>query len=263
MVELCLEAVGEDDYVLVMLDDLIKRSATFVALDGSKVIGMATYRDQLDKTGWVSSVRTHPVYRRKGVAGAIDAAMEKHGKQRGSTALRLWTEGDNEAGKAAFSKMGYSEIGRFTRLTAPKGESGEGLEVKRHSYSDDLWRRVNESEIMAESKSFVNYDFGFLKLEPQVLQRLADDGFIYGWGETVALLDMWYYMGVQTLEGKILTGDLRQGLMDLRAIAKDRSIPQVHTFPPLTAGLMELARKTGYGFIDWGNVAILCERPIR
>ncbi len=262
IIDLCRVAISDDDYVIVMLDELIKKAATFIALDGRKVIGMMVYHRQLDGTGWISSARTHPDYRRGGVAASIVRALESHGRGLGAKALRLWTEGDNELGKAAFFRIGFREVGRFTRLIASEAESGFEKEVVKLSYSDYLWKAVKASQIAEGSKLYVNHGFGFVKLDPAVLNRFADEGFLYGWDGTVAALTEFFYMGTETLEGQILVGDLSDGLRSLRSIAQDFGIKLVQSFPPHSATLLPMARDAGYDLMEWGNEAILCEMSI-
>jgi len=255
-------AVGEDDYVLMMLDDLIKTAATFIALDDGKVIGMMTYHDQLDGTGWISSARTHPDYRRRGVASSIVHALERYGSERGARALRLWTEETNELGKAAFLGIGFMEVGKFTRFTAPEGKTDLGLDVEKISYSERLWESIEASPIMRRSRMYVNHGFGFIRLDQSVLRRLTDQSFVYGWNDTIAVLTEFMFAGVETLEGQILTGEVAEGLSELRGVAKDFGIKQVHTFPPRYDDLVAAAQQTGYKLMEWGHEAILCEKPI-
>jgi len=261
--ELCISAVGPDDYVILMLDDLIKRATVLIALDKGKAIGMMAYHRQMDASAWISSARTHPDYQRKGVAALIMRSCEDLAREDGGGTLRLWTESDNESGKAAFMKSGFREVGRFTRMSAPPAKTGLSEDFGPLAYSERLWTRVQSSEVLSKSGFYLNHGFGFLKITRGLFKTLVDKGFVYGWGRNLAVMSEFMLVGMETLEAQILLDDPRETLKDLPAIAGANNMEQVHTFLPHDAEMIGAARNAGFGLMEWGMEAILCEKDVR
>ncbi len=258
---LCIETMGPDDYVIFMLKDLIENAKTVVAEDQGRIIGTTTYRAQKDRSGWLSSARTHPDYRRQGVATAIMNRCEEIAREDGVGQLRLWTESDNEEGKGAYMGMGFTEVGRFTRMSAPPVE-GSVDELRLLSESDVLWQKIEGSEMMALSKGYVNHGFGFLRLSPQLLRAFGDEGFLYGWGANVGIMSYYMFASQMTLEVQVILDDPRKAISDLPAIAMESGLERVHIFIPSNTGLIEAARSAGFDLIEWGHEAILCEKDV-
>jgi ribosomal protein S18 acetylase RimI-like enzyme len=260
--ELCISAVGPDDYVIFMLDGLIKQATTFIALEEGKVIGMMVYHKQMDASAWISSARTHPDHQGKGVAASIMRSCEDLAREERLGSLRLWTEADNESGKASFMKIGFREIGRFTRMSASPAETGLTEDFGPLAYSERLWTMVKSSVVLSKSGFYLNHGFGFLKITRGLFKTLVDKGFIYGWRRNVAVMSEFMFASMETLEAQILLEDPREVLKDLPAIAKANKMEQVHTFLPNDAEMIGAARNAGFGLIDWGMEAILCEKEV-
>ncbi len=260
--KLCIATAGPDDYVLLMLDDLIQRSSTIIAQDGAKVIGTITYRRQMDGSAWILSARTHPRYQRKGVAASIIRSCEYIAGKEGTHPLRLWTESDNVAGKAAFMKMGFREVGRFTRMSAPPAIGALDEDMFVLGYSERLWAMIKASESMSKSNFYLNHGAGFIKLTHGIFKTLVDQGYVYGWGANVAVMSEHMFSGMKTLEAQVLMGTPLDALKDLRMIAKANNMDVVRTFLPHDAGGIKAAKDAGFELIDWGNEAILCEKEV-
>ena len=260
--DLCIATMGPDDYVISMLEDLIKNARTVLAEDGGKVIGTTSYRVQKDGSAWLSSARTHPDYRRQGVAASIMHRCEDIAIEDGVEQLRLWTESDNEEGKRAYLGLGFTEVGRFTRMSAPPAD-GVVEELRLLSSNEALWRKIEDSEMMGLSKGYINHGFGFLRLSPSLLKTFGDEGFLYGWGPNVGLMSYYMFASQMTLEVQVLLDDPRKAIADLPAIAMESGLERVHIFIPSEAGLIAAARSSGFDLIEWGREAILCERDVK
>ena len=245
-----------------MLDDLILRATTLIAMDEGKVIGMMAYHGQMDGSAWISSARTHPDYQRRGVATSIIRSCEDLAREHGVGPLRLWTEADNESGKAAFMSNGFREVGRFTRMTASPATAAREVDFGPLEYSERLWVRVRSSRVLSKSDSYLNHGFGFLKVDRGLFKTLVDKGFVFGWGRNVVVMSEFMFNGMETLEAQILLDHPEEVLTDLLAIAKATNMGQVHTFIPHDAEIVDAARKAGFGLIDWGMEAILCEKKV-
>lgn len=247
---------------MYILDELMKLAVMFIALDGSKVIGLAAYRKQRDGSAWISSARTHPDYRRKGVAAAIMKACEDHAEKDGANALRLWTEVDNPAGRALASKMGFKEVGRFAQMTAPSRPGVLGEELVKLRYADDMWSAVETSELMRATQSHSALGFGFVRISKPVLKALVGDGFVFGWDRNIATLSWRIFAGCSILEAQLLRGDFAEALSDLRTIAGENDIERVYSWLPHIEGVLDTAKRAGYASIEWGKEALLFEKPV-
>ncbi len=259
--DLCIATMGQDDYVIFMLEDLITNAKTVIIEDQGKVIGTTTYRMQKDGSAWLSSARTHPDYRRQGVAAAIMHRCEDIAKEEGVRQLRLWTEGDNEEGKGAFIGLGFKEVGRFTRMSAPPAE-GLVEELRLLSANETLWQKIRRSEMMTLSRGYFNHGFGFLKLTSSLIKTLGDEGYLYGWGPNVGVMSYYMFASQMTLEGQVLLDDPRKAIADLPAITGLSGLERVHIFIPSNADLIAAARASGFDLIEWGYEAILCEKEV-
>jgi ribosomal protein S18 acetylase RimI-like enzyme len=260
--ELCVSAVGPHDYVIFMIDPLIKLATVLIALDKKKVIGVMAYHRQMDGSAWISSARTHPDYLRRGVAASIMESCEDLARKDRLGSLRLWTDSDNEPGKAAFMKAGFREVGRFTRMSAPPAKTGLREDFGPLAYSEVLWTKVQSSKVLSKSGFYMNHGFGFLKITQGLFKTLVDKGFVYAWGRNVAVMSEFMFDGLETMEAQILLDDPLMAVKDLPGIARANNMEQVHTFLPHDAEMIGAARDAGFGFIDWGMEAILCEKDV-
>lgn len=260
--ELCVSAVGPHDYVIFMIDPLIKLATVLIALDKKKVIGVMTYHRQMDGSAWISSARTHPDHLRKGVAASIIKSCEDLARKDRLGSLRLWTDSDNESGKAAFMRTGFREVGRFTRMSSPPAKTGLSEDFGPLAYSEVLWTKVQSSKVLSKSGFYLNHGFGFLKINQGIFKTLVDKGFVYGWGRNVAVMSEFMFDGLETMEAQILLDDPLVAVKDLPAIATANNMEQVHTFLPHDAEMIGAARDAGFGLIDWGMEAILCEKEV-
>ena len=186
-----------------------------------------------------------------------DLAMEDR-----VSSLRLWTESENESGKTAFTKMGFIEVGRFTRMSAPPAKTGLDEDFGPLAYSESLWTKVQSSKALTRSGSYLNHGVGFLKITQGLFKTLVDEGFVYGWGRNVAVMSESMFNGVETLDAQILLDDTLAAANDLPAIARANHMEEVRTFLPHDAEMIGAARGAGFELIDWGNEAILCEKSV-
>lgn len=257
---LCRAAVGSDDYVLEILDDLILREQTFVALDDDLIIGMTTARDLVDGSAWLHAARTRPAYRRKGVATALVQTIEGLARMKGLGALRLWTNADNNAGVGAYRKAGFKEIGRFSRFRATAERGRTPPIAHRFVLDEDVWTELQGSPILASGAGYVACDYAFLPLVRGTAHLLANRGSLVRIGEDLALVDELAFAQDVHLEITPVAGDLGRILRHGRGLAAQRGLKEVETFLPLTPGGTVAARVSGYRPVSWGQDAVLCEK---
>jgi len=234
----------------------------FVALDEDRIVGCATYHDLPDGAAWLSAARTHPDYQRKGVARALISASEALAQRSGRTALRLWTEVTNEAGIATFEATGFREVARFGRRTALAAAT-EPPKLEPFRANEDLWSSVDGSPILKASNSYVGLDYGFVRMDREMVHRLANLGRIVGWaGNGMILAPRVDLPATDVLEIEPLFGDVGAILQAAQAIAWVNEKEVVETFLPDDPTVLATARSLGYAPGTWGREAILCEKSL-
>ncbi len=260
--ELCRVSVGPDDYVLDVLDYLITRAVTHIAWKGDVAIGMLAYHRLPDSSGWLSSARTTHEYRRQGVTRSLVESFVSLGKSNGAKVLRLWTGKDNPAGVAVYSRLGFKEVGRFSRMLAPASESPEKMKAELTGYSEALWRQIQDSNLMKISHSYIAHGFGFLKLSRPIVKHFADENTLFTWDRQGAVLAEDMTDGKDMLDAQPLFGDIESVLPRLRGMAKAQGLAYVHSFLPHDPDVLRAAAKNEFVFGDWGREVILFERGI-
>jgi len=256
---LCRVAVGPDDYVLEGLEDLILRSVVHLATDPEgRVVGMASYRPLLDGAAWLGQARTHPDYRRQGVARAIIDSFAGLARTSGVHTLRLWSDASNEEGVAAFSAAGFKEIARFTRVV---GAPARGTpKSKPRGFDEDLWRRIDRSPIVGKGRRYASHKWYFLPATRPVVFGLAAKGAFHAFGETVIALadredgeELWFTMWA---------GDPSEAIEEACRCAHAMGKARVETFVPHDPGFLLDARRSGFEPGSWGSEAVLAELPV-
>jgi len=176
--------------------------------------------------------------------------------------LRLWTAAANEAGVATFRKNGLREVARFTRMDAEVPQRSPSRFVPFRA-EEDLWSRARSSEFLSRSGGYVSYDYGFIKVGPDVLAALERSGAILGFDAQIAVVSGSSEGYVErALEVEPLAGDLAALLAEARVLAAERGKARVETFLPHDSALLGTARGAGFTNMEWGQEAILCEKPL-
>jgi GNAT superfamily N-acetyltransferase len=254
---LCLDAVGPDDYVLPYLDDLILRSVVHVALaEKDRVVGMMSYRPALDGTGWLGQARTHPEFRRQGVASALIDSFVGIARASNVPALRLWSDASNEDGIASFSSCGFHEVGRFGRV---KGAAARGVPKSLPSaFDEDLWKEVNGASVIRKGKGYAHHEHAFVSATRPVVFAVAAKRAFRRWDRNVLSLqeqrerddELWFTMWA---------GDAAEVLAEVCRLAYSLGRAHVQTFLPYDRELLSEARRAGYEEGTWGKEAVLAE----
>jgi len=260
--DLCRAAVGEDDYVLPILRQLILRYVTYVALDADRAVGMMIYHEVLDGSAWLSAARTHPDFRRKGIAMGLVQALEGLARMKGLHAVRLWTSASNAAGVASFTKAGFREVARFTRMCAKASNLARKVPLRPLRFDEDLWARLESSEILRKANRFVSIDYEFLPITRATAHALVNRGVLLGWRGNGLLVSEAFAEGETAIDLELLFGPLDDFLRAAPGIAKGRGGTHVETFLPHDPSILSAARAAGFEPMSWGQEAILCEKPL-
>lgn len=260
--ELCLDSVGADDYVLSFLDRFVRDSVTFVAWDGSRLVGMMVYDDTPDGGVWLHAARTRPAYRRQGVARALNRACEDLARGRHRKCLRLWAAATNTASVTASRTSGFEERARFTRMQTDAASAGTGPRLTPLDPKDD-WSLLAHSPILERTAGYIFHDFYFLPLTRHEARRLARESALWRFGESAVSLSADFEdPSGRGLQIQLLAGDPAQALAAAPGIARSRGTIRVESFLPHDSPLLETARGVGFRFMEWGQEAILFERRL-
>ena len=260
---LCRAAVGEDDYVITYLDRILGRGTGYVALDGTRIVGLMTLEGQRDGSAWLGAARTHPDVRRKGVASALTLALEARARADGRTATRLWSEAANAPAQAAVRRSGYRELGRFARLAAPSSAALEEPGATRAAYDDRLVEEVLRSRVLSLSDYYVALDFGFIALRRKVLEGLVAEGLVWRGARTVfTLLPRLDDPFGPYAHTAVLAGDVTTSLRRACSLAASVGAANVGTFLPRDPQLLGAAHAAGFELGDWGQDAVLFEKSL-
>ena len=107
---LCRRAMGEDDYVIDVLDETIPAGGLFLALDDSRIIGIANFQKIADGAAWLSMARTDPEYRGKRVAGFLQNVIASHAREQGLKSLRFLVNSSNTPSLRSANRGGFRPI---------------------------------------------------------------------------------------------------------------------------------------------------------
>lgn len=261
LVKLCTVSVGPDDYVVHFLDDMILKEVVNVALGGDgRAIGMMAYRRCVDGAAWLGQARTHPDFRRQGVARALVDSFVGLARASGVPALRLWSESTNQEAIASFTACGFKEIARFVRVVGPSAR-GKAKAAPR-TFDEDLWRQIAGSTIVARGRGYVSHDWTFVPATRPVAFVLVSQGLFRAWDGNLFTIarpsgDLEQAFAFTMWSGRpseLLSEACRQAAMVGRA--------HVETFLPHDRDLLAEARRAGFEPGSWGREAIFCELPV-
>ncbi len=259
---LCAATVGPDDYVIGMLEGMILRGVVHVALDGDRIVGMMHYTETIDHSGWLGAARTHPDYRRKGVASALMRSFAGLASRSRIPALRLWSSARNKAGNSAAVACGFAEVARFTRIrrkTAPGPARAVPL-----AFDPAIVEEVSASPLLGRANGYVPYDWYFVALSPANVHLLASAGAFHRVAGGLAVFSVHPETEeAKALELGLVAGDAAKILRAMPSAARALGYREVHSFLPHDEEVLEAARAAGFENEEWGQEAVLLERAIQ
>jgi GNAT superfamily N-acetyltransferase len=260
LVALCEAAVGPDDYVIERLDDLILRSVVHVAIAGwDRIVGMMSYRPCIDGSAWLGQARTHPDFRRQGVARAIMENFVGVARASRVSALRLWSEATNAEGLAAPTTAGFREVARFGRLVGPAARGA--TRASPAAFDESLWGLVAASPIITRGKGYVHHDSAFVPATRPVVFAIASRGSFRAWKDNLisVAVDARHR---ETLEVTMWAGRPPELLEEVCRQAAAAGCSETEVFLPHDRDLLAEARRVGFQEGTWGGEVVLLELPV-
>ena len=177
--------------------------------------------------------------------------------------MRLWASANNVASVSANRKFGFRERARFTRMrVAASSREMPPLEPLRLDARS--WAALRGSSILRRSAGYLYHDFYFLRFDRANAARFANDGVLWrmGAGGLSLSADVTADRG-SCLQIQPLFGDLRALLRAAPTVAAARGAVRAESFLPHRADVLAAARDAGYRPMEWGQEAILFEKPLR
>lgn len=258
---LCLASVGPDDYVPRFLERFVRESVTLVALDRGQIIGMMVYDETPDGGVWLHAGRTHPDYRRQGVATSLNQTSERLARAHGRSSLRLWAHASNAASLAAARKAGFEERATFTRMRAAAAP-GRTVGLEPLSASDAFALRTS-LPFLRPSAGYLFHDFYFMPLTRSTASWLSHHGALWRFGGNAVSLSADFEDPEGTdLQMQLLGGHAEAILRAAPTIAGSRGAGRVESFLPHVPALLRTARACGFSAMEWGQEAVLLEKRL-
>ena len=261
LVALCQEAVGPEDYVPAFVDEFLQTGVVFLAEASGNAVGMMVYHDVPDGSAWLHAARTHPEFRKRGVATALMASCERLARERERTSMRLWAEASNVASVAANRRYGFAERARFTRMRIPAAGADDAPLLEEMSWTADVLSAIESSTILPRAAGYVFHDFYFLPLVRANGERLARERALWRFGANgLSMSEDYEEAWGRDLQIQPLFGDLDEILRACPAIAAARGAERVESFLPHDTAVLAVARGCGFEPMEWGREAILFEK---
>jgi GNAT superfamily N-acetyltransferase len=257
---LCRVAVGPDDYVLEYLPEMVARKEILVSVVRGRVRAMTGLTECADGALWIGQLRSHPRWRRRGLARILlDHAYARVVRER-RPALRLWTSQRNAAACALFESNGFSPVAVFSRMVA-RTVAGVARPRRptRVPERRNLLPRWERSVFAKEGRGFLDYRWRFTRLNDAVIRDLMGRRELQ-WTARGTLLLWAGEENRTTVHVAALTGG-KAALTQARRAAGTRGFSRVLAFLPRTKRSLRTARQAGFRMASWGTRAVLYERP--
>jgi len=256
---LCLAAVGPDDYVLEYLPEMIDHREIVVTAVAGRIQAMTGLTECADGALWIGQLRTHPNWRRRGLARMLLDHAYARVIREGRPGLRLWTSQRNIAARELFESNGFRRVTMFTRMVA-QPLPGNRVPTIKLSGTRILLRRWDRSLFGTQGKGYLDYRWRFTRLNESIVRKLFASEELLANSRSAALA--WTEDENYTdLHVAVLIGG-KDGLLLARRIAGARQFSSVQAFLPRTRRSLTVARQAGFKAASWGTRAILYERPV-
>lgn len=258
LADLCRAAVGPDDYVIRDLEGLILREVVHVALGAKdEVVGMMAYRPCIDGSAWIGQARTHPDYRRLGVARALVESFVGLARASNTPAIRLWSESTNAEAVASFTAVGFREVARFARVVSLPARGPP--KARPRAFDEALCRQVSGSSIVAKGRGYVFHDGTFVPASRPVVFVLAAHGLFRAWNGNLLALASPSGNPDKAYAFTPWAGPVGELFEEACRQAAQAGCGSVEAFLPYDRGVIGEARRAGFEPGSWGRAAILCE----
>ena len=258
-------ACYEDDYVLAVLDHMLRNGTLLLARVAQEAAGFVYFDLALDGGLWLSALRVVPSRRKQGIGAALCRAGEALARKAESDAIRLWTAESNAPARALFESLGYRHVTDFTRWWLEVGpETSESPPDALDSVGG--WSAIGQSSLLQASKGFLPLDLKFCRFGANLKPRLGSSEWLYADARGVPILlnpDIWNEFETPTVELTVLGDEVEASVKAAVGYASEANLEAVGTFLPYGVSWAKTARGAGLKMGTWGRQAGLYEKQIR
>ncbi len=171
----CEHTFDWGDYIPNVWDMWLKQKhgRVFTALIDNKPVGIMRVSITKPSEVGLQAARTHPDYRRRGVATALTDACLKWAKSKGAETAVLSTDSDNYAAQKTINKLGFTQVSDFIIMLC-KGIQAAKTENSRWARKSDtvrIWKFLAESEVFEKSAGLYTVIFTWMSLDEGDLAR--------------------------------------------------------------------------------------------
>lgn len=185
IVDLCREAMGEDDYLIRNVDAWFVPGEVVVAEVNDRVVGVVRGQRLMDGSLWVSGVRVHPDFRGLGIAGMMTLHRVREAENEGVRTARMLVSAENTASLRVCEKTGFEKV---LELAVYTREGREGPRISHLDGQESLpgltrepltMTEVSGSTFMEGMNGFVGLFFQFIRMDDRCAGRLSGSGRVF------------------------------------------------------------------------------------
>jgi GNAT superfamily N-acetyltransferase len=173
----CHHTFDWGDYIPDVWDGWMKdRDAQlFTALINNRPVGLM--RVSMAKAGetWLQAARTHPEYRRRGVATALTRACLRWARKRGAEVARLATQSDNRSAQQTLRHLAFNQISDFLVMKCPR-LTPQTVQHSRWAKPADMeavWNLLLRSATYRQAAGLYTIVFTYFSLDKQDLTEFV------------------------------------------------------------------------------------------
>lgn len=263
IVALCKLAVGEDDYAIQRMRQVIAARGLFLAFSGKELVGMSNFSRTIDGAGWFGMARTHPDWRRKGVAIFLQRAKASHARKLGIKKVRLFVLSTNTPSLRACLKGGFRPVSEAAHLSFNLGTSGSRENHEFEISRREFLKNLPKSRYVKKMKGYFGYDSTFAKLDQIVLEKISQNGEVYSYRDAKFILNRPDELEPHNhREFALLEGSFEKTLSAVAHTALSFDTESLGTFIPYDRYLISLARNFGFKDDSWGWHCICLEKSV-
>jgi len=260
--EMC-DLINKDDYIPQYWDELLSDGDVFVAVENEKIIGINKVKITLDGDGWLSALRIHPDYRKRGIATALTLRSLQQIKGKAPRA-RMSISSENEPSLTLAKKLGFAEVASCYLLEW-KGDKeipqAEGkLEILKDA--EKVWSIISKDENMLRNNFLVPHLYEWYRLNEASLAELIEQDGVLAWKDQLALIHQvpegWDF----SFEIIYLTKDCEQIVKHLLGKCFNERGKGIEAFIPEDLKIKSTLERYGFVRMEWAPGLRIMEREI-
>jgi len=266
---LCSRAMGEDDYVIEILDKTISAGGLFLALDQNRVIGIANFQKvSSDGSAWLSMARTDPEYRGRRVAGYLQKVIASRARQEGIHELRFLVNSSNTPSIRSALRGGFRPIAETAHASffLEKTRYGHIKKARVRALSNsETVSIMSGSTYLNKANGYLAYGWHFEKASASRLEELSTNGKAYASADQ----DSAFLFGCAEdwdpdryhAEFFILKGTIKRTLEIIKEYGASLKLKSIGTFLPYNKYLIRSALNENSFKVDpWADHGIVFGR---